>query len=345
MPMMRRSPFFAPSLPGLEDKVAFLSDPASYLEPARGLEAIETHWSWVFLTECHAYKLKKPMRVDRSDLRTVEARLDMCRTEILLNRRLTEGVYLDAVALALDAQGRMRLGLQGGTPVDWLVRMRRLPEERRLTRLIAGGGVDRDELRGFAAFLARFYARLAPAPTTLDERCERFASINAENAAALADAGPLLPRELAAGVPARVAARLARARGALAARIAAGRIVEAHGDLRPEHVFLEDPPQVIDCLEFSPDLRTLDTAEELAFLALECERLGAPAMRFDLFDAYARASGDTPPSSLVDFYQAHHACVRAKLAAWRIAEPGTRDPARWAARARAYLELARARLG
>jgi len=332
-------------MPTLAAKVAFLSNPASYLEPAQRLEAIETHWSWVFLTQCHAYKLKKPMRIDHRDLGTIEARLELCRLEIALNRRLTEGVYLDAVALALDAQGRMHLGLQGGEPVDWLIRMRRLPEERRLTRLIATGGVDRDELRAFAGFLARFYRGLPPAPTTTGERCARFASINAENAAALALPGTALPARLAQGVPARILERLGRERDPIAARIAAEHVVEAHGDLRPEHVFLEDPPQVIDCLEFSRDLRTLDAAEELGFLALECERLGAPGIRSDLLEAYGHASGDAPPDSLVHFYQAHHACVRAKLAAWRVHDPATRDPQRWAGRARAYLELADAHLG
>lgn len=342
--MPSSSPGAAPRTPTLAEKVAFLSRAESYLEPAGGLEAIETHWSWVFLTQAHAYKLKKPLVVGHYDLGAAEARLGLCRLEIAINRRLTDGVYLEAVALALGADGALHLGLHEGEPVDWLIRMRRLPEERRLTRLIATGGVDRDELRAFAAFLARFYRALPPEPATLDQRHARFAGINAENAAAFASLGGRLPARLAAGVPARVLERLSRERPRIARRIEAGHVVEAHGDLRPEHVFLEDPPQVIDSLEFSRDLRTLDTAEELGFLALECERLGAPELRADLLEAYAHASGDAPDDSLVHFYQAHHACVRAKLAAWRTHEPGTRDPARWIARAREYLELADAHL-
>ena len=65
-------------------------------------------------------------------------------------------------------------------------------------------------------------------------------------------------------------------RSVVGERAAQGRIVEGHGDLRPEHIFLDGTPRIIDCLEFDRDLRLLDPVDELAFLALECERLGAP---------------------------------------------------------------------
>ena len=41
-------------------------------------------------------------------------------------------------------------------------------------------------------------------------------------------------------------------------RVAAGRIVDGHGDMRPELVCLLHPPVVIDALEFNPRLRRVD---------------------------------------------------------------------------------------
>jgi aminoglycoside phosphotransferase family enzyme len=143
----------------------------------------------------------------------------------------------------------------------------------------------------------------------------------------------------------RTLAALARHAGAIAERCARGRIVDGHGDLRPEHVCLESPPQVIDCLEFSRELRIVDPAEELGFLALECERLGAPQLKADLFDAYAAGSGDEPAATLVDFYQSLHACVRATLAVAHLHERDRDDHARWAARAADYLRLAARHIG
>ena len=53
------------------------------------------------------------------------------------------------------------------------------------------------------------------------------------------------------------------------------RIVDGHGDLRPEHIWLDDPIEIIDCLEFNARLRAVDPFDEIAFLSLKCERLGA----------------------------------------------------------------------
>ena len=125
-----------------------------------------------------------------------------------------------------------------------------------------------------------------------------------------------------------------------AARVRAGRIVEGHGDLRPEHICLEEPPAIMDCLEFSAQLRTLDVADELGFLALELERLGAPRLGRVLFDAYGQASSDFPDAALVDFYQAFRACIRAALAIWHLKEARYRGTPQWPMRARHYLGLA-----
>ena len=62
---------------------------------------------------------------------------------------------------------------------------------------------------------------------------------------------------------------------ALEQRICKRSIVDGHGDLRPEHIWLGDPVRIIDCLEFNPHLRTVDPFDEIAFLSVECDRLGA----------------------------------------------------------------------
>jgi aminoglycoside phosphotransferase family enzyme len=121
-----------------------------------------------------------------------------------------------------------------------------------------------------------------------------------------------------------------------------GRIVEGHGDLRPAHISLGDPPQFIDCLEFARDPRILDIADELAFLALECERQGAPELTRRIFADYGELSGDDVPAPLVHFYQSYRAGVRARLALGRLHEPAVRDPAKWTARTSDYLRLAAA---
>ncbi len=325
--------------PGIEAKVAFLSRPSSFPDPPRRIERIETHHSWVFLTASRAYKLKKPIRLDRRELSTAPARRRHCLREIRLNRRLSEGVYLGLVPLAFEAGAHLRLG-GTGTPVDWLIEMRRLSPERMLDRMIREDSVRAEDIVALVRRLVAFYRASAPAILSGVRLRARFASGIAENARELRDPRAALPADLIERVHSGLEAALARHTDLLGRRVREGRIVEGHGDLRAEHVCLEEPPQIIDCLEFSRRLRIVDAAEELGFLALECERLGAPRLKHGIFGAYRDLSGDAPPPALVDFYQAHHACVRAKLAVWHLCDAALARGARWPSRALTYLRLA-----
>jgi aminoglycoside phosphotransferase family enzyme len=135
--------------------------------------------------------------------------------------------------------------------------------------------------------------------------------------------------------------RFVRHHGAvLEARVAAGKVVEGHGDLRPEHVWLGEPLAIIDALDFSPELRLQDGADEVAFLALECERARAPHLASTLLAAYRAETGDDVPAALVHFYQAAKAWARARLAIAHLHEPRYRGSPRWRFRTLRYLALA-----
>jgi len=335
---------------GLAAKVAFLSQPGAYPEPTARVVRVETHMSWVFLLDANAYKLKKPARLPYLDFGTVALRKFFCDEELRLNRRLSDGVYLDVVPLTMGADGGLRVGGgpgidgSGDDVVDWLVHMRRLPAERMLDRVIAGHGPGDPDLRRVVERLARFYRAGPTVPTTPDDYRARFAAAIRQSRSELAK-----PRYglAAADVEATFDRQLAalKCHAALVGeRAAAGRVVEGHGDLRPEHVCLEARPQFIDCLEFSRDLRVLDPVDELGFLALECERLGARWARECIFRTYTEVTGDAPADALVAFYQSYRAGIRARIAAWHLDDDSVQDPAKWITRAGEYLRLARARV-
>ncbi len=326
--------------PGLAAKVAFLSRPESYPEPTMAIQAVETHMSWVFLTDHDGYKLKKPVHFSYLDFRTEALRRHYCSEEVRLNRRLSHGVYLGTVPLMADAGGRLCLGSDGHI-IDWLVHMRRLPTERMLDAMIRNHSLRKDDLHRVLDKLSRFYREAPAVAVTPSAYQARFAAGIAENLRELCNPAYELPRDLVEATCERQRAALNRQSPLFDQRVHAGRVIEAHGDLRPEHICLEPEPQVIDCLEFSRDFRILDPADELAFLALECERLGAPELMRTIFATYAEVTGDTPPDTLVHFYQSYRACVRAKIAVWHLNDSLVRDPHKWPAHARDYLRLAR----
>jgi aminoglycoside phosphotransferase family enzyme len=145
----------------LAEKVAFLSDGRNYAPAAGRVHVLETHMSWVFLTDRHAYKLKKPVRFDSLDFTTLEARRRFCAEEVRLNRQLAEGVYLDTLPLVVTSSGELVIGGEGEV-VDWLVLMRRLPLAARLDTLIPEHRVDRDRLVAAVRLVSAFYAAEAP---------------------------------------------------------------------------------------------------------------------------------------------------------------------------------------
>jgi hypothetical protein len=100
-------------------------------------------------------------------------------------------------------------------------------------------------------------------------------------------------------------------------RVLDGRIVEGHGDLRPEHIYLVPYPTIIDCVEFNAEFRQIDVLDELSFLAMECAALDAAWVGDDVISQYCQWNADHPPAALLPFYKTYRACVRAKVSALR----------------------------
>jgi aminoglycoside phosphotransferase family enzyme len=326
----------------LAAKVACLSRPETYPERPLAVEAVETHFAWVFLAGRFAYKLKKPEAFDEFDFTTLAARRANCELEVALNRRLAPKVYLGTVPLSVSDSG---LCLdRPGAAVEWLVKMQRLPRDRALDRLAATNELDDAQLEALLDLLARFYAGAARAPW--DGRAYRRALTNEidRTAADLVQPALGLDGEQVHALADLLRRFTVRRADLLHARIAAERVVDTHGDLRPEHVFMTTPePQIIDCLEFSAELRLQDCAAEISFLALECERLGHAALARRLLELYRQRCRDDVAPELLEFYRAERAYVRAKLAAWHLRDSLPAATAEhWRARAQWYLREAAA---
>jgi uncharacterized protein len=326
-------------LPRLEEKVAFLSKPGAYPDHVQRVETKQTHMSWVFLTDKHAWKLKKPVRTVYLDFSTPEARRRNCAREVRLNRRLAKDVYQGVVPLTLDKHGNLQLRGQGDA-VDWLVCMRRLPSERMLDDLIARHAVTEKDVSKLASVLAAFYKKAPPVPITGSQYRKRLAAHLESARSELTRTDYGLLTDLVEPIIRSQLESLQKNSRLFDARVRAGKITEAHGDLRPEHVCLEPQPVIIDCLEFNRNLRILDVASELTFLALECERLGAPDIGEFIFKTYGDETGDWPSSVLLSFYRTYHACIRAKIAILHLKDDSIHDPANWITKANRYLSLA-----
>ena len=324
----------------LDSVVAFLRRPVAYPEVPGEVVVVQTHMSWVFLTGTHAYKLKKRVRLNGVDLGTPARRRENCEEEVNLNRRLAPDVYLGVVALTLEPDGRLSLG-GSGEPVDWLVRMRRLSANDMLDAVIAGGRTMAEEpsIRAAARHLARFYATAPPEPLSALAHCSLLADGVRRDVQTLSSARYGLPVQRLESLARAELAYLERCYSVFEHRILTDRIVDGHGDLRPEHVCLRPAPAIIDCLEFAKELRIVDPADELAFLALECDRLGDARAGQWFQETYSHVTDDEPPESLIHFYRVYRALRRARIAAAHLDDPSVPNPKTFADRARQYLDM------
>ena len=324
---------------GIDRKVAFLGSPAAYPEQPSRVERIETHFSWVFLTDRHVYKLKKPLHGEGFDFSSPGARLRNAEEEVRLNRRLAYDVYIGIVPLTKERGCDLAIAGEG-VVIDWLVKMVRLPAARMLDRRLARGDWHRSDIFALADCLARFFCaapRVIVRPTVYLEQLR--AECGYSRSALRSGGGPEL-QHAAQYVAHRIEAFICCRKDLLLQRLAEGRIVEGHGDLRPEHICVGSTPKIIDCLEFRADLRSLDPADELAFLTMECEKIGARNVGQILLRRYCLRAHDFPPPQLIIFYKVIGALVRARIAILHLQESPVREPGKWPKRAAEYLAIA-----
>lgn len=321
---------------------------------------VETHGALIFLCGDEAHKVRKPLDLGFLDNRTVAARGEQSRREVELNSRLAPDVYTGV----LEIRGPRRAdGNAVGDPaddkdddevIDYVVRMRRLPDRQSLATIVrsrqrdGSGSRDTDIVVGGRGPGAARAA--APDPQDLVAGLREVA----RQVAGLHASSPRSAEIDAAGAPDTVAglwaeslehlgrlevgrdapeivediASLATAylRGRtplLESRISGGRIVDGHGDLLAADVYLTgDGPRIIDCLEFSDRFRYGDAMLDTGFLAMDLDRLGATDLAVVVVDSYREASGDDAPASLVHHYMAYRALVRAKVTAIRAEQGG-----------------------
>ena len=323
----------------IDDKVAFLSHPANYPDQPDHVDVIETHMSWVFLTPTDVYKLKKPIQIDGLDYSTLDARQADCENEVMLNQRLAAKVYLGMLPLTIDSQGNIQINGEGNT-VEWLVHMRRLPTEQMLDQAIKNQTVDLKLLRDAAICLCQFYTR-APhvkiSPNTYRESIKKRIDAIANQ---LIKQQYALPQRLVDVIRKNLNQFLGHYSMLLDERVQQQYIIEVHGDLRPEHICLTEPPMIIDCLEFSEELRCQDPLDELAYFSIECEMLGADEIGAFFLEYYKKQNHDRAPDILFDFYRSFRAFLHAYLAARHLDDDPQQTRKDWTKQAKHLLQLA-----
>lgn len=325
--------------PDIAVKVAHLASGGVFKPPDLPITVIETHTSWIFMGRSTVLKMKKPVRFPFLDLSTPERRRHNCERELRLNRRLAPGVYRRILPLRVDADGRM--SSQGdGRIVDWMVEMRRLPADRMLDALIGADELTQEDVEAVGHCLVQFYAKARPQQRDGHRYLRHLLVESGINREILMAPSLCLDSSETGRVMNQIDALLERSTPEIEARIAAGHIVEGHGDLRPAHICVLQPPLIFDCLEFDRSMRLIDPYDEINFLGLECAMMQAAWVGPLLLSIFTQHLGHPPSKALLAAYGAFRSALRARLCLAHLLDDHPSRPQGWVRKAERYLLVA-----
>lgn len=288
---------------------------------AQDVQLIETHLSWLLLAGSHAWKFKKPLRLDFVDFGTLEKRRTACAEELRINRRSAPELYLDVVPVTGTADAPRLAGT--GQAIEWAVHMRRFPQDALLSNRAARGELAPAQIDALARELAEFQAHAAvAAPASPWGRMTDLLRLARDNFPPLAER--LASTPLATTLDAlgqwteREGERLAPL---IETRRAQGHVREGHGDLHLANLlWLNGRARLFDAIEFDPQLRWIDAGSEIAFVFMDLHAHDLAPLAWRFLNAWLECSGDFGALARLPFDAVYRALVRAKVAALRLAQ-------------------------
>jgi uncharacterized protein len=324
-----------------EPLIAFLESPASYPHGPAKVHAIQTHISWVFIASPFVFKVKKPVNLGFLDFSTLEKRLYFCQREIELNRRLCPEIYLDAVPICETTFGFSFNG--EGEIVEYAVKMKELPHGWFLSELLEKNLAGETEINRVISTLHRFYQAETPTPKIEEWGTPEKLKISTDEN--FTQVEPFVRKTISSAAFEAIRHYTDQFyklnENLFHERIQQHRILDCHGDLHLDHVHLTpEATTIFDCIEFSDRFRFIDTANDLAFLAMDFDFKGRSDLGNMFLRNAARELGDAGMLKIGNFYKCYRAFVRGKVESIQAREKETTNPQEHEQQAVRYFRLA-----
>jgi len=309
-------------------------------EPGR-IELMQTHISFVFLTRNFVYKVKKAVDLGFLDFTTLEKRRFFCEKELELNRRLCGDMYLEVVPI--NRSDVIKIKGEGET-VEYAVKMKRMPQERMMNRLLEENKVDDKLVDSIAKIVADFHSR-----AETDRRISEFGSLGIietnweENFKQTREfVGETISTKNFKLIRERIGDFMKGNMSFFEERVAEGRVRDCHGDIHSGNIFVTDRIYIFDAIEFNERFRYSDVASDIAFLAMDLDFKERVDLSNFLIERYVKYSGDQELTKLLPFYKCYRAYVRGKVISFKLKDPSIGSEEKNAAmkEAKAYFKRA-----
>lgn len=306
------------------------------IDDIRASRILETHTAFVFLVGNRAYKTKKPVKLPYLDFSTPEKRRAALQTELRINQKWTNDVYLRL--LTISSRPDQTLILNGtGDPIEWVLEMKRLPESDLLANRLAHGQVLPKEVERLGNRLCEIYKNADRKTGAADIYLEHLRHETLVNREHLLSMRAHLKPYLSHSSLQYAADLIERHEREIIGRGMANLIVDGHGDLRLDHICLTNPPAIFDRIEFDADMRQIDIYDEINCLAMETELAGQRWIGQKLMASIDHQFQALPSPGLMQTYALFRLFLHARLAIDHLLEPFPRTPGKWVKQAVRYL--------
>jgi aminoglycoside phosphotransferase family enzyme len=320
--------------------VAALLTPEAYPQDPGKIEVIQTHISFVFLTNNYVYKVKKAVNFGFLDFSTLYKRHMFCEKELELNRRLCPEIYLEVVSI--NKSQTIRINGNGET-VEYALKMKRLPQERIMTLLLKESKVDKTTINQLACIVAQFHSKAQTSPEISEFGSLKIVKTNwDENFAQTTKyIDQTISQKNFQFIQDKITRFMDENKALFESRIAGKRIRDCHGDLHSGNIFITNKICIFDAIEFNDRFRYSDVASDVAFLAMDLDYQQRPDLADYFIERYLAYSKDEQLKQLLAFYKCYRAYVRGKVISFRLDDPHitSQERASVSKEAKAYFTL------
>ena len=297
------------------EQITKLLCPQALPYPASKVTLIETHISWVILTDKFVYKLKKPLMLPFLDFSTLAKRKYYCIEEVNLNRRLTNGIYLGVLPVMKEGNN-LSFGKGPGKVIDYAVVMRRLQLAKQMHFMLADNKVTQKHIHMLAKKIAAFHQQVPiinnpEKPQILKSKFNDLMIVRDFLGEQLPGTGPLIDQACV-----KSDAFIGQEKDLIIRRVANGMMRDGHGDLHSGNIFLYKDPIIFDCIEFNEAYRQNDVLNEVAFLCMDLELHGKRSLSESFLEYYLKCfpmEYGKEEERLFNYFKCFRANVRAKV--------------------------------
>lgn len=272
---------------------------------------IETHISWVILTNKYAYKIKKPLDLGFLDFSSLVKRKYYCEEEVRLNKLYSPDLYLKVISITVKDK-----------VIDYAIVMNQFSQEDLFLNLLKQHKLEDRYLVDLAQQLAHIHQTAEIARGKFLELESMFFPVQQN----FDQIRPTLEKKQDQLLLSQLdrCEEWANAEFKTFEKIFKSRkknhfIRACHGDLHLGNIVLyHSKPTIFDCIEFSDNLRFTDTMADVGFLLMDLDEKHQSSLGNVFLNEYLTHTGDYEGLAILRFYQAYRAVVRAKI---KLLEP------------------------